>query len=111
MEAMLEWDVKINNETSPSVDNTAPTLTLLGAQCRENSIQPIGELSQNEGIVVICLGGSWGKVCGADVNAAMVICRQLGFSIEGKTMYYNSAADLTDQWGSYSYHKSGLSRT
>ena len=91
MGPMLEWDVKLN-KTSSSVDNTAPTI--LGAQCSENSIQLIGELSQNEGIIVICLGGSWKKVCGVlgssdNINAATVICRQLGFSIVGKIMHYS----------------------
>ena len=36
---------------------------------------------------MICLGGSWGKVCGefsSRLNAAVVVCRQLGLSTEGK---------------------------
>ena len=59
----------------------------IGAQCNENSIKLIGELSQNEGIVAICLGGSWGKVCGRfrSDSVSTVICRQLGFSTVGKT--------------------------
>ena len=65
---------------------------LTGSQCVENSIRLVGELSQNQGFVVICLGGSWGKVCGrmwwdvAFEEEAKVICRQLGFSSEGE--YY-----------------------
>ena len=66
-----------------------------GAQCRENSIQLIGDLSGNEGFVAICLGGSWGKVCGESLlyfsssidnlnHVGIVICRQLGLSIEGE---------------------------
>lgn len=63
-----------------------------GAQCKENSIQPIGELSQNEGYLAVCLGGSWGKVCGGICRfrefpelfeEAIVVCRQLGFRTEG----------------------------
>ena len=54
-----------------------------GSQCIENSIQLVGELSQSEGYVVICLGGSWGKVCDGSRQAAIVACRQLGFSTEG----------------------------
>ena len=57
----------------------------IGSQCIENSIQLVGELSQHEGSPVICLGGSWGKICGISnfTAAAVVICRQLGFSTEG----------------------------
>ena len=78
----------------------------IGAQCRENSIQLIGELSDHEGSVAICLGGSWGKICGKSLlfgqsindglNAAVVICRQLGLSTDGKfkttTSYYRLLA-------------------
>ena len=48
-------------------------------------MQLIGELTQHEGSPVICLGGSWGKVCDVLTHAAaaVVICRQLGFSNEG----------------------------
>jgi hypothetical protein len=69
----------------------------IGAQCSENSIQLIGELSGNEGYVAVCLGGSWGKVCGDSLyfgslddglNAVVVVCRQLGLSTEGKTWHY-----------------------
>ena len=58
---------------------------ITGSQCIENSIQLVGELSQHEGSPVICLGGSWGKICGISnfTAAAVVICRQLGFSTEG----------------------------
>ena len=92
MEAMLEWDVNNGKPHASSYIIIHFQQLLLGAQCSENSIQLIGELSQNAGVVAICLGGSWGKVCGelesSDDHAATVICRQLGFSIVGKTMYY-----------------------
>ena len=56
-----------------------------GSQCIENSIQLVGELSQHEGSPIICLGGSWGKLCEilTHTATAVVICRQLGFSAEG----------------------------
>ena len=54
-----------------------------GSQCIENSVQLIGELSQQAGLPVICLGGRWVKVCAyLDTRVAVVICRQLGFSTE-----------------------------
>ena len=54
-----------------------------GSQCIENSVQLVGELSQQAGLPVICLGGRWGKICAfLDTRAVVVICRQLGFSTE-----------------------------
>lgn len=67
-------------------------MTIIGAQCVENSIQLVGELSGNEGFVAICLGGSWGKVCRGNAQVAQVVCKQLGFSAKGfiilTIMYY-----------------------
>ena len=54
-----------------------------GAQCTENSVRLAGELSHSEGYVLICLGGSWGKVCRGEINETTVLCRQLGFSTHG----------------------------
>ena len=54
-----------------------------GSQCIEHSVQLVGELSQRGGSPVICLGGSWKKVCYTNDKTAGVICRQLGFSTEG----------------------------
>lgn len=58
----------------------------------ENSVRLIGELSQTQGFVAICHGGSWGKVCGSHSfikegynlanKAAAVVCKQLGFLSE-----------------------------
>ena len=61
-------------------------ITKLGSQCIENSIQLVGDLSHHEGIPVICLGGSWGKVCDVSTPTATaaVVCRQLGFSADGE---------------------------
>ena len=60
-----------------------------GSQCIENSIQLIGELSQQAGLPVICLGGRWGKICDfLDTPVAVVVCRQLGFSIESNNLLH-----------------------
>jgi hypothetical protein len=55
---------------------------MTGAQCVENDIKLVGELSQREGYVLICFEGAWGKIRRGTTAAATVICRQLGFSIE-----------------------------
>ena len=66
--------------------NLVYVIFISGSQCIEDSIKLVGELSQHEGTPVICLGGGWAKVCGASPHAAaaaVVACRQLGFSAEG----------------------------
>jgi hypothetical protein len=55
---------------------------MIGAQCIENDIKLIGELSQSEGYVIICFEGVWGKIGHGNIAAATVVCRQLGFSAE-----------------------------
>ena len=55
---------------------------MLGAQCVENDIKLVGELSQTEGAVLICFEGAWGKIRYGNRAAATVVCRQLGFSTE-----------------------------
>ena len=54
----------------------------IGAQCVENDIKLVGELSQREGYVIICFEGTWGIIQYGNPAAATVICRQLGFSAE-----------------------------
>ena len=60
-------------------------ISVTGSQCVENTVQVVGEHSQNEDYVIICLGGYWGKVCCGWpwINESVVVCRQLGFSTEG----------------------------
>ena len=50
--------------------------------CSERgAVQLVGSANMTEGLLELCADGHWGTVCndGFDTNAAMVVCRQLGF--------------------------------
>ena len=54
--------------------------------CNENgAVRLVGSDKMTEGRLEICADGHWGTVCndGFDTNAAMVVCRQLGFPDSG----------------------------
>ena len=50
--------------------------------CSERgAVRLVGSANMTEGRLELCADGHWGTVCndGFDTNAAMVVCRQLGF--------------------------------
>ena len=55
-----------------------------------------GAINVTEGRLEICINGMWGAVCndgitenaGFDINAARVVCRQLGFTGDGEFLNY-----------------------
>ena len=57
-------------------------------ECDDSDIRlvPTAGGAENEGQVEYCRGGRWGLVCydSWDTNDAKVICRQLGYNVEGK---------------------------
>ena len=48
-------------------------------------MQLVSSATERAGVVLVCVNGVWGKVCGGELNPefASVICRQLGFSPHG----------------------------
>lgn len=62
-------------------------LALLSEPCRERgAVRLVGSANMTEGRLEICIDDIWGSVCndGFDVNAARVVCRQLGFQESGE---------------------------
>ena len=56
--------------------------------CQNGDIRLVGSSDPLEGRVEVCANKTWGTICDDywDNNDASVVCRQLGFSIEGKIM-------------------------
>ena len=54
--------------------------------CRSGDIRLLGGTSLYEGRVEVCIDEDWGTICGDswDQEGAMVVCRQLGYSTQGK---------------------------
>ena len=71
------------------VDMRAPIANLFViGPCREGDVKLITEIgsASRAGIVLACVNGRWGKVCGgvSDPFFASVVCKQLGYSPYGE---------------------------
>lgn len=65
----------------PNVINTL-------APCTDGEIDLYSGDSDHYGIVLVCINGTWSKICGlwsstVDDNLASVFCSSLGFSLYG----------------------------
>lgn len=51
------------------------------ANCTDGDVRLIGRDKLSEGVVQICLNGTWGTLCTTnwDSDGANVVCMQLGF--------------------------------
>ena len=54
---------------------------IVHTNCTDYDVKLVDGISTNEGKVVVCINGVWGLVCdyGVNLNAAGVMCYQLGY--------------------------------
>ena len=68
------------------------TLFCAGTCGEDGSVRLVDGAHANEGRLEVCISGQWGTVCndglteddGFDIDAARVVCRQLGLSEDGE---------------------------
>ena len=71
-----------------SISQHFSLLNALEKQCKHGEVRLVGGVTDSTGILEFCAYGVWGIVCDSHENwgrNAQVVCRQLGFSSEGKT--------------------------
>ena len=59
---------------------------IVSIQCDHGEVRLVGGSGPHEGRVEVCRDSQWGRVCSSlwDDNDAIVVCRQLGYSVRGK---------------------------
>ena len=69
-------------------DSMVSSVSLFYIECDDSAVRlfQLDGDAENEGRVEFCSSGRWGLVCSDnwDTNDAKVVCRQLGYNVEGK---------------------------
>ena len=57
--------------------------------CEDGDVQLVGGSSEAEGTIQVCFSNQWGLISesGWSPNDAQVVCRELGFLVEGTKNY------------------------
>ncbi len=59
------------------------------SNCVDSAVQLVGGSNSTFGRLEICINSAWGSVCNSrfGTNEALVVCRQLGFSSDGESVF------------------------
>lgn len=67
--------------------------------CNDYDVRIVDGPTESDGIVQVCYKGHWGTVCASSWNAeeALVVCRQLGYTVLDTFYSRTSATSVSDQ--------------
>ena len=73
------------------ITSTEYVAILHDSACVDGDVRLRGGSNNREGRVEICRNKKWGRVCDDnwEEEESALVCRQLGFSEEGNTIYYH----------------------